>query len=60
VGALCARSAVIGAYLNVKINASGLKDKEYLDALLKEADEIVEKTKVKEEEILGIVEGKIA
>ena len=60
VGALCARSAVIGAYLNVKINASGLKDKEYLDALLKEADEIVEKTKAKEEEILGIVEGKIA
>jgi formiminotetrahydrofolate cyclodeaminase len=29
VGALCARSAVIGAYLNVKINASGLSDKAF-------------------------------
>ncbi len=59
VGALCARSAVIGAYLNVKINASGLKDKDYLDSLLKEADEIVEKTKIAEEEILEIVNKKI-
>lgn len=60
VGALCARSAVIGAYLNVKINASGLKDKAFLDAILKEADEIVEKTRTKEEEILAIVTTKIA
>ncbi|MFH1296779.1 MAG: glutamate formimidoyltransferase [Bacteroidota bacterium] len=59
VGALCARSAVIGAYLNVQINASGLKDKEYLDALLKEAGEIVEKTKAAEEEILLTVNSKI-
>ena len=26
VGALCARTAVIGAFLNVKINTGGLKD----------------------------------
>ena len=29
VGALCARSAVMGAFLNVKINAAGLEDKEF-------------------------------
>jgi len=60
VGALCARSAVIGAFLNVKINASGLKDKEFLEKILAEADEIVEKTKKMESEILEIVQSKIS
>ncbi|MBL6950771.1 MAG: glutamate formimidoyltransferase [Bacteroidales bacterium] len=59
VGALCARSAVIGAYLNVKINSAELEDQEYITILMKEADEIVEKTKAAEEEILEIVKGKI-
>jgi glutamate formiminotransferase/formiminotetrahydrofolate cyclodeaminase len=59
VGALCARTAVIGAYLNVKINASGLEDKTYIEKILKEADEIVTKSKAAEEDILGIVESKI-
>jgi len=60
VGALCARSAVIGAFLNVQINASGLNDKHYLEQLLHEAEAIVEKAKAEEEEILGIVNRKIA
>ena len=60
VGALCARSAVIGAYVNMQINASGLKDQAYLTSLMKEAKEIVEKTKAKEEKILEIVKCKIA
>jgi len=59
VGALCVRSAVIGAYLNVKINASGLKDKTFLDKLLKEAGEIVDAAKAREEKILAMVNGKI-
>ncbi len=59
VGALCARSAVIGAYLNVKINAADLADQEYITTLMKEADEIVDKSRATEEEILGIVTGKI-
>jgi glutamate formiminotransferase/formiminotetrahydrofolate cyclodeaminase len=59
VGALCARSAVIGAYLNVKINASGLEDKAYVEMILKEADEIGSQSKTAEEEILKIVLGKI-
>ena len=35
VGALCARTAVEGAFLNVKINAAGLKDETYLKRTLK-------------------------
>ena len=30
VGALCARSAVMGAFMNVRINASGLDDKKFV------------------------------
>ena len=59
VGALCARTAVMGAYLNVKINAAGLADKSFLEKVLKEADEIVRKTKTAETEILAVVEKKI-
>jgi glutamate formiminotransferase/formiminotetrahydrofolate cyclodeaminase len=59
VGALCARSAVLGAWLNVKINAAGLKDPESVTAILKEAGIIAEKAKTEEEAILRIVEGKI-
>lgn len=59
VGALCARSAVIGAYLNVKINSAGLKDIVYKEKVLKEA-EIIRKSAVKiEEEILLTVEQKM-
>ncbi len=36
VAALCARSAVIGAFMNVKINASGYKDKDFIDAVIAE------------------------
>ncbi len=60
VGALCARSAVIGAYLNVKINGEGLEDKKFMDNILKEAGEIEAKARKKETEILKKVEEKIA
>ncbi|MEI6816952.1 MAG: glutamate formimidoyltransferase [Bacteroidota bacterium] len=59
VGALCARSAVIGAYLNVKINASGLDDKEYVKMILEKAASLEEKAKNMEVEILRIVDSKI-
>ena len=59
VGALCARSAVIGAFLNVKINATSLKDKEYVNNIIERGNIIVEKTKELEREILSIVESKI-
>ena len=59
VGALCARTAVMGAYLNVKINASGVDDKEFTGDLLARGADIEKKALEKEEEILGIVNGKI-
>lgn len=59
VGALAARSAVMGACLNVKINAAGLKDRAVADALVKEAEEIQAAAQKAETEILAIVESKI-
>ena len=59
VGALCARSAVMGAFMNVRINASGYDDKGFVEDVLKKGREIEEKTKKLETEILDIVNGKI-
>jgi glutamate formiminotransferase / formiminotetrahydrofolate cyclodeaminase len=59
VGALCLRSAIIGANLNVKINASGLKDEEFKNRIIADGKEIEEKAIAEEIEILKIVNGKI-
>ena len=59
VGALAARAAVMGACLNVKINAAGLKDREAATSLVKEAEEIQTLAQKAEKEILEIVESKI-
>jgi glutamate formiminotransferase/formiminotetrahydrofolate cyclodeaminase len=59
VGALCARSAVMGAFLNVKINASGLKDKDFANEIIAKGETIEQKAKELEAEILQIVNGKI-
>lgn len=56
VGALCIRTAVHGAYLNVKINAAGIKDRSIADKILEEAAEIVKATDVKEGEIISVVD----
>jgi glutamate formiminotransferase/formiminotetrahydrofolate cyclodeaminase len=56
VAALCARTAVIGAHLNVKINSKDLKDQAFLDEILKKAAEIERNTISAEAEILEIVE----
>ncbi len=55
VGALAARAAVLGAHLNVRINAAGLKNREQAGQLLDEAAEIAAKACAREEEIIGIV-----
>jgi glutamate formiminotransferase/formiminotetrahydrofolate cyclodeaminase len=55
VGALCARTAVFGAWLNVKINCSGYDDKAYVEQMLKSCDELVAKTTALEAEILSVV-----
>ncbi|MBK7394616.1 MAG: glutamate formimidoyltransferase [Chloracidobacterium sp.] len=59
VGALCARSAIIGAYMNVRINASGLKDRAFADSLLAKGAEIERKAIELEAEIMGLVNSKI-
>ena len=59
VGALAARSAVLGACLNVKINAVGLNDKAKAAELIAEAEQIAAKAVQEEKEILAIVNGKI-
>jgi glutamate formiminotransferase/formiminotetrahydrofolate cyclodeaminase len=59
VGALCARSAVMGAFLNVKINASGLKDTAFVENIIAKAQAIEEKAMALETEILGLVNAKI-
>ncbi len=43
VGVLCARAAIHGAYLNVKINASSLQDKEYASMMIEKAHDYVVK-----------------
>lgn len=59
VGALCARTAVMGAYLNVKINAADLEDKTYVDDILQRGAEIERKANELEQEILKITNEKI-
>jgi glutamate formiminotransferase/formiminotetrahydrofolate cyclodeaminase len=59
VGALAARSAVLGAELNVRINAAGLKDREAADALVAEAAILASAAVHREAEILAIVNSKI-
>lgn len=59
VGALCARSAVMGAFMNVRINAAGYDDKNYVNDIIARGKEIEEKTIALETEILKIVNEKI-
>jgi glutamate formiminotransferase/formiminotetrahydrofolate cyclodeaminase len=60
VGALCARSAVMGAFLNVKVNAAGLKDKTFVKDILKKGTGIEEGAKKLETELLALVNKKIS
>ena len=59
VGALAARSAVLGAWLNVRINAAGLKDRAAADAILSEAGKIAAEATERETAVLSIVNGVI-
>jgi glutamate formiminotransferase/formiminotetrahydrofolate cyclodeaminase len=59
VGALCARSAVMGAYLNVRINASQLEGDARAAELVERGAELQQRAQELETEILGVVDGKI-
>jgi glutamate formiminotransferase/formiminotetrahydrofolate cyclodeaminase len=56
VGALCARSAIMGAYLNVKINSKDLADKTYVEKVMTEGAKIEKKAQEMENEIIALVE----
>lgn len=55
VGALAARSAVLGAQLNVRINAASLKNREEADRLTARAEEIAARAIAAEADVLRIV-----
>lgn len=59
VGALAARAAVLGAGMNVKINAGSLTDHEMAGKLIAEANELIEKANAAEAEITAIVNAKL-
>ncbi|HWA16484.1 MAG TPA: cyclodeaminase/cyclohydrolase family protein, partial [Gemmatimonadales bacterium] len=59
VGALCARTAIRGAWLNVKINLSGLGDPAAAQHYLTEGEAMVRKAEELERTVLEIVDGKI-
>ncbi len=59
VGALCARAAVYGAYLNVRINSGELADKIYVEEILTKATNLLQETLAKETEILNLIESRI-
>ncbi len=59
VGALCARSAVIGAYFNVRINAKDIKDRKFAENILKKAAQIYEQTLTSEQKMIDYIDSKI-
>jgi glutamate formiminotransferase/formiminotetrahydrofolate cyclodeaminase len=58
VGALCARAAVRGAWLNVRTNVSGLKDRSAVAHILVDGERLDREAAVREAQILEIVERK--
>ena len=56
VGALCARTAVLGAGLNVRINAKDLKDDAKRESYVGRANELIARAQAREAEILALVE----
>ena len=59
VGALCARTAVMGAFLNVKINCGDCEDKAFVNDILKKGQQLVDDACKMEAEILKITNSKI-
>jgi glutamate formiminotransferase/formiminotetrahydrofolate cyclodeaminase len=59
VGVLCVRTAVQGAYMNVRINAKSLKDRTWADTHLAEAKAIADDTEKLVAQMIEVVEGKM-
>tara|TARA_B110000003_G_scaffold270493_1_gene303050 strand:+ start:11289 stop:12983 length:1695 start_codon:yes stop_codon:yes gene_type:complete len=59
VGALCARTAVIGAYFNVRINAKDINDRKFAEKILSDANNLYEDVMTKEKEIISYINSKM-
>lgn len=59
VGALCARTAVYGAYLNVRINVTGLDDKTYAAQVLEASEAILQDALQQEADIMTILKERL-
>jgi len=59
VGALCVQTAMQGAYLNVKINAASLDDKDFADSIIEQGNELIENMQIKMQKIMDTVHSKI-
>ena len=59
VGALCARAAVMGAFMNVRINATSFEDKLYVEDIISRGKAMQNKAIEREQQILQIVDSKI-
>jgi len=59
VGILCARTAVTGAYFNVRINAKDIADKSYVEAILNKAKIVFEASLKIEEEMMQNIDSKM-
>ena len=59
VGALCARTSVIGAFLNVKINCADYEDKKFVKDITEKGQKLVDEACKLENEIMKITYSKI-
>ncbi|WP_339663626.1 glutamate formimidoyltransferase [uncultured Polaribacter sp.] len=59
VGVLCAKTAVTGAYFNVRINAKDIKDRQFAEEIIAKAEDIYQKTIILENEMMAIINAKI-
>ena len=59
VGVLCARTAVVGAYFNVRINAKDIKDRTFAENIIEESKAIYNSAIEKEKEMIQLIDSKI-
>jgi glutamate formiminotransferase/formiminotetrahydrofolate cyclodeaminase len=59
VGALCARTAVYGAWMNVHINLSGIEDQNFKLEMTNKSNDLLTKANQKEQEIVALVQTKM-
>ncbi len=59
VGVLCAKTAVTGAFFNVRINAKDIKDRIFADEIIAKAEKIYQSTLQKENEVIALINSKM-